>query len=146
MHTEYTAEQTLINAGMRITAVRLLIWRSIREHFENPFTLADLEAVLPTVDRSTLFRNLTTLAQSGVLHAVDDGSGAQKYCVCHCDDNSHHHGHVHITCTRCHRTFCLTSVMIPPVPLPKGFDVSESEYVVKGVCTECQKSTPRGTD
>ncbi len=130
-------EQSLDNAGVRVTAVRLLIWKTIRNGFHDAFSLADLETVLPTVDRSTLFRNLSVLTEAHLLHEIDDGSGSQKYCVCHIDDTRHCQGHIHLTCRICHRTFCLTNVKIPPVPLPEGFVQEETEYVVKGICKEC---------
>lgn len=138
MTMEVSDEQLLDNAGIRITAVRLLLLHTIRQGFNDPFSLADLEELLPTVDRSTLFRNLHSMARAGLLHTVDDGSGVQKYCVCHCDDQNCHSGHVHITCTRCHRTFCLTNVSIPSVPLPADFKAAEHEYIVKGLCNSCQ--------
>ena len=138
MHIEITDEQALLNAGLRITAVRLMIWRQVRHGFKDAFSLADREAALPTVDRSTLFRTLTLLAEAHLLHDIDDGSGAQKYCVCHLDDTRHCRGHVHLTCRRCHRTFCLTHVEIPPVPLPAGFVADETEYVIKGLCASCK--------
>ena len=103
------------------------------------FSLADLEGRLPTVDRSTLFRTLTLLTEAHLLHEIDDGSGSQKYCVCHFDDTRQCHGHVHLTCRRCHRTYCLTNVHIPSVPLPAGFLLEEAEYVVKGVCPQCSR-------
>ena len=103
------------------------------------FSMADLEALLPTVDRSTLFRTVGALTEAHLLHEIDDGSGAQKYCVCHLDDTRHCEGHVHLTCLRCHRTFCLTNVRIPPVPLPEGFQAEETEYVVKGICQQCSE-------
>ena len=130
-------EQSLDNAGVRVTAVRLLIWKTIRNVFHDAFSLADLETVLPTVDRSTLFRNLSVLTEAHLLHEIDDGSGSQKYCVCHIDDTRHCQGHIHLTCRICHRTFCMTNVKIPPVPLPEGFVQEETEYVVKGICKEC---------
>jgi len=130
-------EQSLDNAGVRVTAVRLLIWKTIRNGFHDAFSLADLETVLPTVDRSTLFRNLSVLTEAHLLHEIDDGSGSQKYCVCHLDDTRHCQGHIHLTCRVCHRTFCMTNVKIPPVPLPEGFVQEETEYVVKGICKEC---------
>lgn len=143
MHLEVSDEQSLANAGIRVTAVRLLIWRKIRHGFLGAFSLADLEAVLPTVDRSTLFRMLTLLAEAHLLHDIDDGSGSQKYCVCHHDDTRHCMGHVHLTCQNCRRTFCLTNVRIPPVLLPEGFEPMETEYVVKGVCAECARKQNR---
>ena len=139
MHIDITDEQALLNAGIRVTAVRLLIWREVRHTFTDAFNLADLEAKLPTVDRSTLFRTLTLLTDAHLLHEIDDGSGTQKYCVCHLDDTRHCEGHVHLTCLRCHRTFCLNNVRIPSVPLPPGFEPEEAEYIVKGVCADCRR-------
>ena len=142
MHTDFTPatdEQTLANAGVRVTAVRLMIWQQIRHHLQGVFSLADLETLLPTVDRSTLFRALTVFNDAHLLHNVDDGSGSQKYCVCHLDDTRQCQGHIHLTCRKCHRTFCLTNVKIPPAPLPEGFVQEETEYVVKGICKECSR-------
>ena len=142
MHKEglkISDEQTLDNAGVRVTAVRLLIWKTIRRDFDNAFALADLESALPTVDRSTLFRTLAVLTEAHLLHEIDDGSGSQKYCVCHLDDTRHCQGHIHLTCRVCHRTFCLTNVKIPPAPLPEGFVQEEAEYVVKGICKDCSE-------
>ena len=130
-------EQILENAGVRVTAVRLMIWKQIRHQFNGVFSLYDLEDALPTVTRSTLFRTLTAFSEAHLLHNVDDGSGSQKYCICHHDDTRHCMGHVHLTCRVCHQTFCLTDVTIPQVPLPEGFVVEESEYVVKGICPKC---------
>lgn len=138
MHLDISDEQSLMNAGIRVTANRLLIWRHVRHSFKGAFSLADLESALPTLDRSTLFRTLALLSEAHLLHDIDDGSGSQKYCVCHWDDTRHCMGHVHLTCQVCHRTFCLTNVRIPPVALPEGFEPSETEYVVKGTCSECR--------
>lgn len=132
-----TDELVLERAGVRVTAVRLLVWRTLRRELHDAFSLADVEAALPTVDRSTLFRTLVSLTDAHLLHEIDDGSGAQKYCVCDHDDTRHCMGHVHLTCVRCHRTFCLPNVAIPSVPLPEGFTPEETEYVVKGVCSRC---------
>lgn len=141
MHLDISDEQSLDNAGIRVTANRLLIWRKVRHSFSGAFSLADLEAALPTIDRSTLFRTLTLLSEAHLLHDIDDGSGSQKYCVCHVDDTRNCMGHVHLTCRNCHRTSCLTNVRIPPVPLPEGFLPEETEYIVKGICAECAKKS-----
>ena len=141
MHIDISDEQVLDNAGIHLTAVRLLIWRTVRHHFTDAFSLADVEAALPTVDRSTIFRTLTLLNGHHLLHEIDDGSGSQKYCVCHLDDTRHCLGHVHLMCRRCHKTFCLQKVHIPGVPLPAGFVMEEAEYVVKGLCPQCSHGT-----
>ena len=131
-------EETLHKAGVRVTAVRLMIWRHVRHESQGIFSLADLEEAMPTVDKSTLFRTITLFSDAHLLHTVDDSSGSQKYCVCHHDDTRLCTGHVHLTCRLCHKTLCLTNVKIPRVSLPNGFQPEETEYVVKGVCPHCR--------
>ena len=136
---ELNDEQVLERVGIRITANRLMIWRQLRHSFGDAFSLADLEAKMPTLDRSTIFRTLTLFSEAHLLHAVDDGTGTQKYCVCHHDDTRQCMGHVHLTCRICHHTYCLPNVHIPTVPLPEGFEPEETEYVVKGICSRCRR-------
>lgn len=131
-------ETELSEAGIRVTAVRLLIWRTLREQVSDAFSLSDVQDLLYTIDKSTLFRALTLFAEKGLLHSIDDGSGMQKYCVCRCGDHEHHHSHVHMTCVRCRKTWCIEDVEIPAVPVPDDFEVLEREYVVKGVCRKCR--------
>ena len=137
-HLEISDEQSLANAGVHVTAIRLLVWREIRHRLDEAFSLNDVEALLPTIDRSTLFRTLTCLRDAHLLHNIDDGSGSQKYCVCHHDDTRQCMGHVHLTCRICHHTYCLNDVRIPGVALPAGFQPEETEYIVRGVCSKCQ--------
>ena len=131
-------EDVLKNAGVRVTALRLMIWRTISDKMKEAFSLADLEQLLISVDKSTLFRSLILFTEHGLLHTINDGSGSHKYCVCHCDDHNHHHGHVHLTCIHCHKTWCLENVSIPSVSVPTGYDVVECEYIVKTVCPMCK--------
>ncbi|MBQ3634268.1 MAG: transcriptional repressor [Bacteroidales bacterium] len=137
------AEARLTKAGVRVTAVRLLIWRTLTEEEGSTFCLQDIEDRLSTVDKSTIFRTIVTFQEAGLLHETDDGSGKQKYCVCHCHDGAHHVGHVHVTCRVCHKTYCLRDVEIPAVVLPVDFVVEETEYVVKGVCPDCKRRRDR---
>lgn len=129
----------LSQAGIRVTAVRLLVLRTVYDGVEGTFSLQDVVELLGTADSSTVFRSLALFAEKGLLHTIDDGSGMQKYCVCHCPDGRRHRGHIHLSCTVCHKTTCLTAVPIPPVPIPDGFLVEEAEYVVKGVCPLCRQ-------
>ena len=133
-HTHHT-EETLTHHGVKPTSVRLLVWQAC-ERQTKTFSLADLEEQLPHMDRSSIFRALRLFSDHHLLHEVNDGSGHQKYCVCRCHDEQHS-GHVHFTCTCCGRTYCLTELTIPHIPLPEGFRMQESEFVVKGICPQC---------
>ena len=139
-HIDINDRQALENAGLRVTAVRLMIWRTVRHDTTGPFSLDDVNQMLPTVDRSTIFRALVAFTEAHLLHEIDDGTGMRRYCVCHLDDTRHCQGHVHLACRSCHRTFCLQNVTIPAVPVPAGFVVDSAEYVVKGLCPECAAS------
>ena len=130
-------EQILRDAGIRVTAVRLLVWRTIHREFSGIFNLADLEEKLPTVDKSTLFRTLNLLSESHWLDAIDDGSGSQKYCNRDLHAPQSRIKHIHFNCRICHQTVCLTDVSLPEVALPEGYSVEDTEYVVKGVCPKC---------
>lgn len=133
-------EQILKARGIRATAMRLLVLKTIHEDIKGAFSLQDITNLLPTADNSSVFRALCLFSENQILHLIDDGSGMQKYCLCHCKDHNHHHGHVHMTCTICHETICLEDVPIPSVAVPQGYDVIEAEYVIKGICPKCRKS------
>ncbi len=139
-------EDILTEAGIRITPNRLLILKAVHEDIHGAFSLVDVESKMPHMDSSSIFRTLTLFAEKQLLHLIDDGSGMQKYCVCHCIDEDgchatqhHHQGHVHLTCIKCHETICLEDVPIPAVPIPDGYDIYESEYIIKGICPKCRK-------
>lgn len=131
-------EHELIEHGIRPTSVRILVLRSIMD-MDGAFCLSDIEADIPSLDRSSIFRALRLFTENHLLHEIDDGSGSCKYCLCRCENHDHHLQHVHFTCTKCGKTFCLTEQIIPAITLPEGFIAEEAEYVVKGVCPECSE-------
>lgn len=134
-------EQMLTDAGIRVTAVRLLVLQTVVNDMNGAFSLQDVMDVMADSDKSSVFRALTLFADKKLLHLIDDGSGMQKYCVCHCEDRHHHHGHVHLTCTICHQTICMENVPIPAVPVPKGYEIEEAEYIIKGICPKCRRKS-----
>ena len=128
-------EEQLIEHGVKPTAVRILVWEQAARQQET-FTLSDMEGWMPHMDRSSIFRALRLFTEHQLLHEIDDGTGQQKYCVCRCT-NSRHLNHIHFTCLKCGQTYCLEDYQIPVVVLPPGFVMEEAEYVIKGVCWQC---------
>lgn len=131
-------EQKLREAGIRVTAVRLLVYRTVYEKMHNAFSLQDVMELLTYADNSSVFRALTLFAEKHLLHLIDDGSNMQKYCVCRCGEFKCHHAH--LSCTVCHETICLTDVRIPFVEVPEGYIIHEAEFVIKGICPKCQRN------
>lgn len=130
-------EKRLESRGIRPTAVRNLIFDAMINH-PQAFSLADLEAKLDTVDKSTLFRTITHFHDKLLIHRIDDGSGSMKYSVCSVDCMcSLNELHVHFYCNKCNNTYCLESISIPKVQLPKDFVLESVNFVFKGLCDKC---------
>lgn len=130
-------EPLLIEAGIRPTAIRLLVLKDIVE-YDHTFTLADMEQRMVTVDRSTLFRTLMLFVERKLLHEVDNGSGSKLYCRCECNYKHHHVPHIHFTCTSCNETFCIKDIDVSMLPRPEGYEVNEINLVMKGLCPKCK--------
>lgn len=135
--TENELIERLEGAGIRPTAVRLMIGR-ILDAVDHPVSTLEIEQALDTVDRSTISRSLVLFHEKGLLHMVEDGSGAAKYEFC---DGSHDEEesdlHLHFHCRKCGRTLCLHSVPLPPTPLPEGFLQESANFTVTGICDKC---------
>ena len=133
----YDYTETLVRHGIRPTAIRLLIYKTLL-HFHNTFSMTELEDTLESVDRSTIFRTLSLFAAQHLLHEIEDGTGSTKYCLCR---NDHPCGidelHCHFHCEGCHKTFCLDHTHIPVVRYPTGFEVRQIDYLLKGLCPDC---------
>lgn len=141
MNTRETNEQQdielLQNRGVKPTAMRLLVLRSLIDSNE-ALTLRQLEEKLISADRSTIFRTLTLFEQQHLIHTINDGSGSMRYEICHSHHhNSHDDRHPHFRCLQCKRTICLLDQTIPPITLPKGYEVDQISYIVTGICPDC---------
>jgi len=137
--------QLLKSRSIRPTPVRILVLRALQEQ-DCAVSLMALEAELKTVDRSSIFRTLNLFLEQHLVHQVEDGSGQTKFALCeeHCRcGEEHEHAlsdfHVHFYCEQCQRTMCLHDVAIPDVALPEGFTLSSANFVLKGICAECQQ-------
>lgn len=123
--------------GIRPTAVRLLVVQTLAKA-DAPLSLSDIEGMLDTVPKSTIFRALTLFLEHRLLHSIEDGSGSLKYELCHGhDDCSINDMHTHFYCERCQRTFCFKSIGIPAIDLPEGFTMNSANYIIKGTCNDC---------
>lgn len=135
---EEQAAMALEAQCIKPTAMRILVYLAIARA-RHPVSLKDLEESMVTADRSTIFRTLTLLHDHHVIHAIEDGSGAMKYELCHSDKahDADEDQHPHFYCESCRRTFCLHDVPIPEVSLPRGYLATAWNFLIKGTCAEC---------
>lgn len=125
--------------GIKPTANRLLVLRTMCG-MGCPVSLTELETVMETMDKSSIFRVLTLFAEHHLVHALEDGSGAMKYEICEGKGGcSLADMHTHFYCETCHRTFCFKAIHIPEIHLPEGFSMTSVNYMVKGMCPDCSR-------
>lgn len=122
---------------IRPTSVRIVVFRAISK-FKDTFNLQDIETELDWMDKSSIFRTLTLFSEKKMLHTINDGSGTQKYCLCHnlgkCDTRELH---CHFHCVKCGKTYCLNSVSPSHIEVPEGFIVEKTNYIIDGICSSC---------
>lgn len=133
-----TIEHVLESKGIRVTAMRLLIYKFLAEK-EKALTLTDIEHAFTKADRTTLYRTIKTFEEHDIVHQIDDGTGITKYALCetgcHCEIESDLH--LHFRCNTCNETVCLKDHKIPQIEVPKGFVSEHVNLVVSGVCGGC---------
>ena len=131
-------ENKLNNKSIRPTAMRLLVLEAMTNQ-QAAVSLSDLEKQFEKSDRITLYRTLKTFQEKGIVHSIDDGTGAPKYALCEddCSCDIDRDLHVHFHCKVCSETFCLPKYKIPEINLPAKFQAEEANLVVKGVCSLC---------
>ena len=126
----------LAEHGVRATANRILVAAALSDA-GRPLSMTELEDMIGSIDKSGIFRCLNTFDEHHLVHAIEDVEGTRyELCLSH-DSDQDEDIHVHFYCERCHRTFCLDGIHIPPVELPSGYDPRTSNYLVKGICPEC---------
>ena len=134
-YVQLLAQHSLRNTAMRRAVLELLT--------RTPYALSssDIEHELgPGVDRITLYRTLKSFEEKGLIHRVPENSDVAKYAACsiECSQEAHFDNHVHFKCTNCQHVYCLNQVTIPTVTLPAKFHVKTSDYLLAGVCRDCQ--------
>lgn len=136
---ESTCVELLQQHGIKPTSNRILVVKALAGE-EHPSSLTELEEKIVSVDKSGIFRALTLFRANHLVHAIEDGEGAIRYELCLSEgDDADDDMHVHFYCERCHKLFCLYDTPIPHVRVPEGFSSESANYVIKGICADCNK-------
>ena len=91
-----------------------------------------------TYDRTTFYRSFKTLIESGIIHKIVVDNQLVKYALT--EDNSISKTHVHFYCNKCGIVECLPDEEVKSPKLPAGYRQLQSELIVKGFCSKCNKS------
>lgn len=136
---EKQIEGLLEQHGIKLTANRILIAK-IMSTLDYPISMKELETMLLTMDKSSIFRTLSHFKSHHLVHQLEDGNDIVRYELCHSlNKETDEDIHVHFYCEHCHRTFCLNEISVPQVNLPVGYRQTAVNYMIKGICPDCSQ-------
>lgn len=130
---------TLKEKGLKLTPQRILITDIIhdaRGHITAGEIIGQVQAKMPGVNKSTIYRTLDILEEAGCVYK----SELDNESIYHHDHKGHHH---HLKCSRCGRTINCDESMLEPLQksLMKkyNFHVDFKHMVINGICGKCQE-------
>jgi len=91
------------------------------------------------MNKTTVYRILERLEDSGELHSFNDSSGLMWYAKCQptCTEHEHNDIHPHFQCKDCGKVECLEiEINVPKLATHK---IENTSVLLTGQCETCQK-------
>jgi Fur family ferric uptake transcriptional regulator len=128
--------QLLSNRGIRVTDQRLVLLRELTR-LRVPASHGDLTARLTgtALDRATIYRNLLSLTEAGVLVRTQLGDGVWRFELPCAPAAAGHGRHPHFVCTDCGDIACLPDSAVMLRGLAARNEVAEVQ--LRGRCISC---------
>lgn len=125
--------------GLRATPSRIAVLELLRS-CDTPMShgnVADRLAAQPW-DRATIYRNLTDLAEAGLVRRTDVGDHVWRFEAVR-DDSDHEQAHPHFVCTECRVVECLPELelAVRRAKAPRAIRQRQVEVHVRGRCDAC---------
>lgn len=130
--------------GLRATPSRLAVLELLRVS-DAPMSHGDVADRLATQawDRATIYRNLTDLAEAGLVRRTDVGDHVWRYEAVSGDHEAS--AHPHFVCTECGTVECLPEIELAVrtsrtsrARPPRAVKQRQVEVHVRGLCDACQ--------
>jgi len=129
---------TLKEKGLKLTPQRMLIVNVIHDakgHLTAEEIIGHVQAKMPGVNKSTIYRTLELLEQAGCVYKSELG---EEFIYHHAEEGHHHH----LVCRQCGKTVDCDEDLFAPVQRSLGekynFRVDFKHIVMSGVCGGCK--------
>lgn len=129
--------ETLSRAGLRLTASRIAIYRTVTEKGVHPSADEVYQMLcdeMPSLSRDTVYRTLGTFEEAGLVRKFPDGDGVFRY-------DGKMRLHHHFTCSRCQTIFDVDVEETGTVPVPETLrsrgSIESVRLEFRGVCLSC---------
>ena len=140
MPDTHTLQESLRQAGLRVTAPRLAVLNAVRGEGQHRDAEAIADAArkqLGTLSTQSVYDNLHILEEAGLVRRIQPSGHPGRY-EARIGDNHHH-----IVCRRCGFTADVDcTVGAAPCLEPSsdhGFIVQEAEVIFWGICPQCRQ-------
>lgn len=131
-------DQLLRERGMRVTAQRIAIMRSVsrRPHTTADEVADDVRSDIGTISRQAVYDTLSLLVEKNLVRRIQP-AGSAAWFEDRVGDNHHH-----LVCRSCNDVFDVDCA-VGDVPCltandDRGFDIDEAEVVYWGRCPDCK--------
>ena len=88
-------------------------------------------------DRSTFYRSFKTLEENQIIHRIIIDHHTVLYAINPTITGNENHAHFY--CEKCNRVRCLEDYIMTNPKLPSGYQVINTEMIIKGYCADCRK-------
>ncbi len=127
--------------GLRSTAPRIAVLDRL-QRADSPLSHGEItEELMPLgFDRATIYRNLTDLAEAGLVSRVEVGDHVWRFELRQPDATRGEREHPHFVCNDCGTVACLPSVSVnirPARGAPRSIVAEVNEVVLRGRCEAC---------
>ena len=124
--------------GLKLTPQRRLIVDIIHDaeaHLTAEEVIAHVQARMPGVNKSTIYRTLELLEEAGSVYKSESGD---RFIYHHAEEGHHHH----LVCQKCGKTIDCNENLFFPVEKylaeKCGFRVTFKHVVIRGLCGICK--------
>jgi len=133
--------ERLKKCGYRITPQRQEIFdcfKSGGSHYSAEEVHRKVRGSFPNISLDTVYRNLNTLKELGILEVLNFDDGRSRYELAR--ENRHHH---HLICLKCGGSqeldFCPLRFIDSTLLREKDFQVERHSFEIYGYCSNCAR-------
>ena len=133
-------EEECRRRGLAVTVQRRAVFAELATRRDHPTADQVYDAVrdrVPGLSRTTVYRVLETLVDSGLARKVHHAGGVVRFDPM----TGRHH---HLVCEACSRLVDLEDAVVPPLPLPEtagtGFRIKDYSVSFTGLCPACARN------
>lgn len=134
-----TLDHDVRSRGLRLTAQRQFVLAAVRDlgHATPEEVAAHVRKQHPSINLSTVYRNLETLEKAGLIVHTHLGHGGATF---HSAEDAEH---VHLVCGECGRVMEAeldsTKELVERLQSEHGFTTDVRHFAIYGTCSECAK-------